>query len=102
MEPRTLGAFNFKSGREGHIEEAMVIGKEMPPQRIPKYDRVDATIIYPRMRKPLPEKKVAKQSLSPCSYNPNESYMGTQVVKPNIYITPGKYKTKDFIDTAVT
>jgi len=101
VEVKTMGCFNFKSDRSGHIEEAMVIGKEQPPLRNPNYTPIETKDRIANMYKALPEKPAKKVNLSPVTYDHLDSYNNTQVKKPNVYITPAKYKYNTFIDNAV-
>jgi len=54
---------------------------------------------YARIHKPIPEKKVAKTSLSPTSYHVNESFMKTKINKPKVSIS--KYKIGNFIEKEI-
>jgi len=77
-EGRTLGCFNFKSDRNGYIEEASLIGKESPKYHDKNYSRVEPSLIGVKIHKPPADKKI-KDSIkaSPVSYENNKSFMET-------------------------
>ena len=99
VQNRTLGCFSLKSDRNGYLEEAAVIGKEQAPYPNKNYTLTEPRLRPPIMWKPVPEKPVEKTSLSPASYKPMETFMNTQVVKPKVYISKGKYE--NFINQEV-
>lgn len=100
IEKKLQGCFNFTQQREGYIDEAQRFGKESSPYVTKKYDAVDPKQKYPRMHKPSPEKKTEKQSLSPASYQPMDSFKGSQLPKPKFYIS--KHSFKGFIHKEVS
>ena len=95
-EGRTLGCFNFKSDRSGFLDECQLIGKEVHQPYFDKnWKSVDKKLKVPNIYKPVPPKPEKKTSLSPASYNANDSFKNGTLAKPKFYIS--KYKYENFM-----
>lgn len=91
-----MGCFSFKSDRSGFLDECQVIGKEVHQPYFDKnWQSVDKKLKVPNMYKPSPPKPEKKTSLSPCSYNANDSFKNGTLPKPKFYIS--KYKYENFM-----
>jgi len=98
-EKKPSGCFNFKSDRNGYLEEAALIGKESALFKDKNYSHVDPKLRTTNFYKPLPAKPTKKVSLSPTSYNTLSSFKDTQIHKPKVYIS--KYKNENFVNETV-
>ena len=87
VEPSTLGCFKWKSDRAGYLEEAMWRGSKQPAFGLPKVELTKPTTRVPRIWKMVPEKKKEKQSLSPTSYQPMDSYKKTQLNGSGVFMS---------------
>uniref|UniRef100_A0A7S3FZ33 Uncharacterized protein n=1 Tax=Strombidium rassoulzadegani TaxID=1082188 RepID=A0A7S3FZ33_9SPIT len=99
IDRRPKGCFNFKSDRNGYIEECYLIGKNSPLVFDKQYSQVDPNPKYPKCYKPPEKKPLQKSSLSPTSYEPSDSFKNSQLVKPKFYIS--KYKYENYISAQI-
>lgn len=93
------GCFKYSSDRCGYIDECGVKGKESAPYYKKNYARIDAKMRTTTIYKASPPKPVQKQSLSPTSYEPLDSFIKSQRPSPRFYINKGRLN--NFVDHAI-
>jgi len=76
-DQRTTGCFNFKSDRNGYVDEAGVIGMEQPSYKDKNFSQCEPRVKLVKMMKPKEKTDRKRENLSPTSYDPQDSFKST-------------------------
>lgn len=91
---KLLGALNLKDDRTTFADEALYLGKKIVPPYDAKYEQVQERSPIPKMYAPKEDKETRAgeekaKSPSPVSYNLEESFKSTQLIRPKFFIRKG-------------